>query len=522
LKEISQVKKKEWRVLILLSLIATSMTILPVFSGLKAAYAIGDENFWMESAKNAWSYFQPGVGISLTTGLNYANKDWHRITDWDLGAYLSALLAARKLGLLSDEGQWGFNDRIKKILGFLEKRPILEDGLPYAQYESDTGKMPIEIAKRAVHPSDFGRLLLALDDLRCLKPELDFKIRSILERYNIKKLAESEYFAGNSFYESYVAQGYWAFGFQTPKLKSLKDLGRGEFINIYDEKVPKAWITSEPLILIMLEGRGNESYKAYADTIFKLQKERYERTGVLTAFTEGAYLPPHYYVYEWIATGDGDTWIVWSNGKKVEGPEIVYTKVAYSYYALYKDEYSRKLVEHTMGLREDGGFLEGSSSDGSIIINSVTDKTNAMILEAAAYVVSIPKGSKASPLNEEVEEKVFKAFKAVAEAERKGGNVSSLVAELNSAIELAKEAESLKDESLMKEALAKLDEIALRALEVGEIGLAAARWKRISTGIALSIEASIALIVYVYAPQVFWRVWAKVKRKWKVKAIEKR
>jgi hypothetical protein len=421
-------------------------------------------------------------------------------------------------------------------LSFLEARPVSEDGLPYAQYESDNWGVPSEISGGTVHPSDFGRLILALDDLRRLKPEFDARIDSILKRYNVRKLSENTYFSGNGFYELYSAQGYWAFGFQTPRLRALNELGRGEFIDIYGENVPKAWITSEPLILMMLEGRGNESYRAHADMVFKLQKERYERTGILTAFTEGAYLPPYYYVYEWIVTGDGETWIVWSDGKKVEGPEIVYTKAAYGFYALYnKDEYSRKLVEHTMELKREGGFLEGLSSDGSTIINSATDKTNAIILEAAAYALSTSKGGMTTPFNEEAEEKgfrtfktaasegeVFRAFRAVAEAERKGGNVSSLVGELNSAMELVRRAESLGDEGLMEEASARLDRIEDMALEVSELGLAAARWRRISTGIALAAEASIALIVYFYAPKAFWTAWARVKRKWRVKAVENR
>jgi len=124
--------------------------------------------------------------------------------------------------------------------------------------------------------------------------------------------------------------------------------------------------------------------------------------------------------------------------------------------------------------------------------------------------------------NEEARGKVVQAFKAVADAERKGGDVSPLVIELNSAIDLVREAESTKDEDLMKKALSRLDEVIEKAPKVGEQGIAAARWRQITSAVALGIEFSIASIAYVYSPQVFWRIWIKFKGKWNVRAIERR
>ena len=124
--------------------------------------------------------------------------------------------------------------------------------------------------------------------------------------------------------------------------------------------------------------------------------------------------------------------------------------------------------------------------------------------------------------NEEAKGKIIQAFKAVADAEEKGGDVSPLVIELNSAIDLAQEAESANDEDLMKKALSRLDEVIEKAPKVGEQGLAAAQWRQITSAVALCIEASTALIAYVYAPQAFWRIWIRVKGKWNVKAVERR
>ena len=130
--------------------------------------------------------------------------------------------------------------------------------------------------------------------------------------------------------------------------------------------------------------------------------------------------------------------------------------------------------------------------------------------------------SVASIENEEARGKIAEAYKAVAEAEEKGGDVSSLLVELNSIIDLVREAESKKDEAKMSEASARLDEVIEKASEIGDLGLAAAQRRQNATTLALGAELSVALIAYIYAPRAFWRIWIKVKGRWRVKAVEER
>jgi len=498
----------------------SSFLVSPIIAGSqKTLQTSVEKDFWLETAGTAWRYFKPGVGVSISTGLNYGSLNWHRLTDWDLGIYISALIAARNLGILGEEGEWGFNGRIGKVLKFLSERPISPNGIPYWSYDSDSGGSPSE---ELASPSDFGRLLLALDDLRKVNPEWASQINFIISRYNVSALANSKYFAGNGVYEYYSARGYWAFDFDTPALKALENLGNGKFMNLYGINLPKAWITSEPLVLAVLEGKADKQYKSILDKVFEAQKRRYENEGVLTAFSEGAYFDPYYYIYEWIITGDGKTWVLWVNNKAVNASEAIFTKVAYGFYAIYGDEYSKRLVDKVKNLVTEEGFLEGVTVNGEIL-NIVTDKTNSMILEAAAYAYLKPLKTMETtlPINE-TEKKVFEAFKAVAEAEEKGGNISILVAELNSAIKLIQEAEATGDKAFIEKALVKLDKIISEAPKVGESGLTAARWRQIKTMVALSIEVAVGLIVYIYAPKAFWRAWIKVKGKWKVKTVEKR
>jgi hypothetical protein len=343
----------------------------------------GDDDEWSSWAKVAWRYFQPGVGVSSATGLHYANADWHRLTDWDLGVYISAVICAERLGLISRDGQWGSDYRFERVLSFLETRPITDDRLPYAQYDADTGGVPDDVVDRLAHPSDSAILLLALDDLRSFRSDFSGRIGSIVDRYDFESFAQSGYFAANDIYPFYAAQGYWAFGFSTPTLTALENLGGGLTVNVYGVEIPKADVTSEPLFMAVLGNRTNDLYKTYADKVFWAQQNRYELTGKLTAFSEGSYLAPEYYVYEWVVTGAGKTWQITAGGV-VDVPEVVYTKMAFAFHAVYDNEYTRTLVSQVSSLVTERGFLEGVMENGGTV-DVLSDKTNSMILQAACY-----------------------------------------------------------------------------------------------------------------------------------------
>jgi hypothetical protein len=345
---------------------------------------------WINWARIAWRYFDPGVGVNANTGLHYATSGWHRFTDWDLGLYIEAIIDAEMLGILGRDGAWGANYRLDKILSFLETRQLSGDGLPYWAYDADSGQVPGDVGTSTAHPSDSGKLLLALDDLRRFRPDLAARINSLVTRHSFQKFAESDYFAWNDIYPFYVAQGFSAFGYSTPKLRALESLGDGSSVEVYGETLPKARITSEPLMLALLENRSGGLYRTYVDRVFSAQQKRYEATGKLTAFSEGPYFPPEYYVYEWVVNANGETWVVYASGK-TDRPPIVYSKIAFAFHAIYNNPYTSLLVNELSGLSVNEvtlrGFYEGKSENGETL-NVLSDKTNGMILAAARYYVS--------------------------------------------------------------------------------------------------------------------------------------
>lgn len=359
------------------------------FVGNEISNAESSDN-WVGWANTAWKYFQPEIGVNSNTGLHYATSGWHRFTDWDLGVYIEAMIDAEKLGILGRDGTWGANYRLDKILGFLESRQLSSDGLPFAQYDAETGHVPSDIGTRTAHPSDCGRLLLSLDDLRVFRPDLTARIGSLVARHNFQALAESSYFAGNDIYPVYLAQGYHAFGFSTPRLRSVESLGGGSYVSVYGESLPKAWVTTEPLLSAILENRSvHVRYRTYSDRVFSAHQKRYEATGNLTAFSEGSYWGPYYYVYEWVVNALGETWTVYAS-EKIHAVPLVYSKIAFAFHAIYHNQYTNLLVSQLSPLQSSspsGGYYEGKSEEGATL-SVLSDKTNGMILAAARYYLT--------------------------------------------------------------------------------------------------------------------------------------
>ena len=56
-------------------------------------------------ADNAWAYFSTGIGVDSTTGLPYAGgAGFKAFTDWDLGAYIQAVIDAQEIGMINSTG----------------------------------------------------------------------------------------------------------------------------------------------------------------------------------------------------------------------------------------------------------------------------------------------------------------------------------------------------------------------------------------------------------------------------------
>ena len=120
-----------------------------------------------------------------------------------------------------------------------------------------------------------------------------------------------------------------------------------------------------------------------------------------------------------------------------------------------------------------------------------------------------------------VEEHMFEAFRAIAEAERSGGDVSSLKDELNVAIELVETAQATGNESLLQDALAKLAGIIASAVTVGQEGAVEGQRRLMFVALYVVVFGVLGFLVYRYVPIVFWTLWVRVKKGWRVRAAHR-
>ena len=119
---------------------------------------------------------------------------------------------------------------------------------------------------------------------------------------------------------------------------------------------------------------------------------------------------------------------------------------------------------------------------------------------------------------ESVDQQVFNTFKALSKAEAAGGNVSSLVADFNEAIEVLERGERTGNSSLVEEARPRLNMISASAPVVAQEGAAANQIRILYTAVSLGLLAAVGFVVYLYVPKLFWRLWIRSKKNWRIKA----
>jgi len=361
---------------------------------------------WKTWAEVAWRYYTPGVGVDPDTLLHRGNIFWHRFTDWDLGSYIQSLQDARRIGVLKQEAE--FSVRINRILEFLERRELSENGIPFWSYSSNNGQPNKDAGETT--PADIGRLLISLSNLKAYRPELTQRIEGVVEKQGAQRLLARKGLEGG-FYGYFAAHGFKAFqvdqdGKVARSLEEMTRLSKGKFVEIFGEQIPLAWITSEPILHALLELPSQDPlFQEYSRRIYRAQEKRFQASGKYTAFSEGAYFTHGNYIFEWIIRGDtGATWTVTRiDGGKVQTLDIapvIYAKAALGFHAVFPSEYTKKLVSWLLSrtdIMTGNGFVEGVS-EANELVSDTTDKTNAMIISAARYAIESRTGSgKLSP-----------------------------------------------------------------------------------------------------------------------------
>lgn len=360
---------------------------------------------WRGVANNAWNYFQPDVGVDPGTGLPYSSGiDFMAFTDWDLGVYIQAIIDAQKIGLVGPNGNWGSNSRFDKVLTFLETRELNNDSYPFWFYNSTSGENyhPLsDLSTSSYDVVDTGRLFVALNNLRNFNSNFTTRINNFVyntngNRSNYAALVPSiaQDFNSNSIYSYYYDSGFASFWHkQLGNLPAtiMNNIAKSPTVSTYNVSLPKAPISSDPLLCSVFElSTNNSQLIALANQVYLAHEAYYNATNQYVAFSEGQ-AGTSGFIWEWVVSPYGDTWKIQtqdnlgSSGYSNIDP-VFYTKVAFSFLALYNTTFAYNMLvclEHNLD-DPSHGYEDGLNSQYTII-NSVGSNTNGLILDAAQY-----------------------------------------------------------------------------------------------------------------------------------------
>ncbi len=221
---------------------------------------------WKRIGDYAWAYFQPGSGVDPNTGLPGSSPGYPYFTDWDLGVYVQAVLDAQAIDLIGTGGTWGANDRLEKVVTFLENRELnATTHYPFWFYRGDGTNYKDESDKATtiVNTADTGRLLVALNNTRTYgaknDPTLVTRINTVIYNVNGNRSDYAALVPGikmESTYSTNIYTYYLAAGFAGFWPKELADAQTSILNNIMNsgtvttpenETLPKSRLTGDPL-----------------------------------------------------------------------------------------------------------------------------------------------------------------------------------------------------------------------------------------------------------------------------------
>lgn len=366
-------------------------------------------------AESAWTYFvdnvQPDTGFVNSVG-GYPSG-----TLWDMGNYLTAMNAARWMGIID---QTDFDSRLNQFLTGLAQLRLFEDTLPNKVYNSATGELvdyANELNERGIGWSalDIGRILSAFRIVQNCHPDYTDWIDGIVASWQVALAVKDEQLYGTMIlpdnstllvqegrlgYEEYAARGFELWGFNVPQAIAFDPY---KTVDIYGVQVPtdtrdfqstnaNNYVVSESYILDAIEFGLSGQLADHSARVFEAQKRRYEDTGLLTAVSEDNINQAPYFLYSTVYA-NGVPWAVITEANE-QRPDLrtLSTKAAFGWHYVYpNDPYGQQLFDYVKDTTDSGrgyyaGIYESGLYDTPPPLNDVlTGNTNGLILEILYY-----------------------------------------------------------------------------------------------------------------------------------------
>jgi Protein of unknown function (DUF3131) len=384
-------------------------------------------------AKVAWKYIENNT-VPKTGLVNSVDKV-PTATLWHIADYLASLVSAHQLGLIDI---LEFDQRVSKLLDFLNTISLSSDELPNRVYNTQNGLMvnfsnqPADIGWSA---NEIGRLLTWMKITGHMYPQFREYFDKVVFRWNFCKVIDDcgilyakgkgnkrtdPSQEGRLGYLQYASAGFSAWGFETRKSAAIAPFETTDVMGIqlrYDARDDRtsgelAPMLTMPHVLLGLEfgwhyptisnseKRAEEiGLRELAKNIFLTQEQRYLKQGVFTARTDHSLRDPPHFLYDSIFAS-GYPWNTLSEqGKPYPKLALVATRAVFGMWALWPGAYTDKLMTVIEALYgSDKGWFEGRYEMTGGYEDLLTLSTNSMVLESLLYKVK----GKLYPSNERV------------------------------------------------------------------------------------------------------------------------
>ena len=367
----------------------------------------------IEAAKIAWTYFENNY--QKDTGLFNAANNYPSTTMWDTGSALAATIAAEDFGFISKKE---FDDKITALIKTLVKIKLFDDIAPNKVYNTKNVEMVTYANKVTpdgigISVLDLARLVSWLNTLTCKHPKFKHQVKLALDRWNFDtlikdgrmhsikrypKTGETKSFQEGRFgYEQYAAkilkrEGHDLYISSTYNNQDRNDIDILGVTVATDNRTPEEYhssnsVVSESYIMDAIENGYDDENTDIIDNIYKVQKRRWEQTGIVTAISEDNINRKPYFIYNTIFSG-GKTWVAkTSKGEILQQHKTVSNKAALAMAILYpEDEYSTVLVDKVKSAYDPKkGWYSGIYENGDGYNSTTTANTNGVILSALLY-----------------------------------------------------------------------------------------------------------------------------------------
>ena len=363
----------------------------------------------LQYARTAWSYFV--ANENQETGLVSAVNNFSSTTLWDEGGYLMALTIAYRLGLISRSEA---ATRLSKVLNSFSQIELFRGKLPNKVYNTKSLKM----TDYANNETPDGVGWSALDIMRLVSgmliatqefPEHLFLAQHLINRWDLNLLVNKGRFQGIAVHGKahgvFVQEG--RIGYE--QYAGLIGLKVGLPVELAAQYIPilrhqehhglqipgdrrtkkthgvSSVTTSEPFLLEALEYGWRAESLPVATGVYQAQKNRFQRTGILTALTEDHIKGEPYFAYNALLVDYQPFISVTAKRANVSDKRGLSTKASFGWWALMRDDYGHQLVQTIQHLQSDRGWYAGLfEADGSP--NKIlTLNTNAVVLESLHY-----------------------------------------------------------------------------------------------------------------------------------------